>query len=63
MTILLVEQDVQEALDICDRAYVIQTGRVVLEGRGIEDESPSVELARISTGATVTFLPRRDLRS
>ncbi len=24
--------------------------------------SPSVELARISTGATVTFLPRRDLR-
>jgi hypothetical protein len=24
---------------------------------------PSVELARISTGATVTFLPRRDLRS
>ena len=25
--------------------------------------SPSVELARISTGATVTFLPRRDLRS
>ena len=25
--------------------------------------SPSVELARISTGATVTFLPRRDLRT
>jgi len=25
--------------------------------------SPSVELARISTGASVTFLPRRDLRS
>ncbi len=25
--------------------------------------SPSVDLARISTGATVTFLPRRDLRS
>jgi hypothetical protein len=24
--------------------------------------SPSVELARVSTGATVTFLPRRDLR-
>jgi len=24
---------------------------------------PSVELARISTGATVTFLPRRDLRT
>jgi branched-chain amino acid transport system ATP-binding protein len=36
VTILLVEQDVQEALDICDRAYVIQTGRVVLEGSGRE---------------------------
>jgi hypothetical protein len=24
--------------------------------------SPSLELARVSTGATVTFLPRRDLR-
>lgn len=35
-TILLVEQDVQEALDICDRAYVIQTGRVAQEGTGQE---------------------------
>ncbi len=34
VTILLVEQDVQEALDISDRAYVIQTGRVSLEGTG-----------------------------
>ena len=36
VTILLVEQDVQEALDISDRAYVIQTGRVALEGTGKE---------------------------
>ena len=36
VTILLVEQDVQEALDISDRAYVIQTGKVVLEGTGKE---------------------------
>ena len=36
VTIVLVEQDVQEALDICDRAYVIQTGRVALEGTGRE---------------------------
>ncbi len=36
VTILLVEQDVQEALDICDRAYVIQTGRVVQSGPGKE---------------------------
>ena len=34
VTVLLVEQDVQEALDICDRAYVIQTGKVALEGTG-----------------------------
>ncbi|MDD5170503.1 MAG: ABC transporter ATP-binding protein [Syntrophales bacterium] len=36
ITILLVEQNVQEALEICDRAYVIQTGRVSLEGTGKE---------------------------
>ncbi len=36
VTIILVEQDVQEALEICDRAYVIQTGRVVMEGTGEE---------------------------
>jgi branched-chain amino acid transport system ATP-binding protein len=34
MTILLVEQNVQEALEIADRGYVIQTGRVVQEGTG-----------------------------
>ena len=36
VTVLLVEQDVEAALDIADRAYVIQTGRVVLEGPGRE---------------------------
>jgi branched-chain amino acid transport system ATP-binding protein len=36
VTILLVEQDVQEALDICDRAYVLQTGKIVLQGEGKE---------------------------
>jgi branched-chain amino acid transport system ATP-binding protein len=36
VTILLVAQDVQEALDICDRAYVIQTGRIVMAGTGKE---------------------------
>jgi len=34
MTILLVEQNVREALDISDRGYVIQTGRIVIEGSG-----------------------------
>ena len=36
ITILLVEQNVREALDMGDRGYVIQTGRVVLEGTGDE---------------------------
>ncbi len=36
VTVLLVEQDVEAALDIADRAYVIQTGKVVLEGKGRE---------------------------
>ena len=36
MTILLVEQTVREALELADRGYVIQSGRVVLEGMGRE---------------------------
>ena len=36
VTVLLVEQNVFEALQISHRAYVLQTGRVVLEGRGDE---------------------------
>jgi branched-chain amino acid transport system ATP-binding protein len=36
MTILLVEQNVREALEIADRGYVLQTGRIVQEGTGEE---------------------------
>jgi branched-chain amino acid transport system ATP-binding protein len=32
LTILLVEQRVVEALESCDRGYVLETGRVVLSG-------------------------------
>jgi branched-chain amino acid transport system ATP-binding protein len=32
----LVEQNVPAALDLADRGYVLQTGRVVLEGRSEE---------------------------
>lgn len=35
-SILLVEQNAQMALSIADRAYVLETGRVVLEGPGQE---------------------------
>ncbi len=36
VTVLLVKQDVEAALDVCDRAYVVQTGKIVLEGPGRE---------------------------
>jgi branched-chain amino acid transport system ATP-binding protein len=32
LTILLVEQRVAEALELCDRGYVLETGNIVLEG-------------------------------
>jgi branched-chain amino acid transport system ATP-binding protein len=35
-TILLVEQNVFESLELSDRGYVLQTGRTVLEGTGRE---------------------------
>ncbi|ETW94490.1 MAG: amino acid ABC transporter ATPase [Candidatus Entotheonella factor] len=33
LTILLVEQRVVEALELCDRGYVLEAGRLVLEGK------------------------------
>ncbi|MDD6183421.1 MAG: ABC transporter ATP-binding protein [Lachnospiraceae bacterium] len=41
-TVLLVEQNAKKALSIADRAYVLETGQVVLEGKAsdlMEDES------------------------
>ncbi len=34
ITILMVEQNVKKTLAICDRAYVLENGRIVLEGAG-----------------------------
>jgi len=36
MSILLVEQNVREALDLAERGYVLQTGRIVGQGSGQE---------------------------
>jgi branched-chain amino acid transport system ATP-binding protein len=36
VTVLLVEQNVYESLEISTRAYVLQTGRIVMEGQGQE---------------------------
>ena len=41
MTILLVEQNASKALGIANRGYVLETGRIILQG-------PAVELARDS---------------
>lgn len=35
-TVLLVEQDIEDSLSMADRAYVLQTGKVVGEGKGPE---------------------------
>jgi branched-chain amino acid transport system ATP-binding protein len=44
ITMLLVEQNVHHALDIADRAYVMETGRVTLEGPAAQlKHNPQVE--------------------
>jgi len=50
LTILLVEQRVVEAVELCDRAYVIETGRIVLEGdKDTLLEDPRVQRAYLGT--------------
>jgi len=42
ITFLLVEQDVQNALELAHRGYVLETGRIVMEGFAqnlLKDES------------------------
>ena len=36
MTILLVEQNIRQTLKMCDRAYVLENGRIVIGGSGRE---------------------------
>jgi branched-chain amino acid transport system ATP-binding protein len=46
VSILLVEQNAAMALSVADRAYVLETGRVVLEGPALEVlENPDVQRA------------------
>jgi branched-chain amino acid transport system ATP-binding protein len=45
-SLLLVEQDVLVALDVADRAYVLENGRVVLAGRAADlKDDPGVRKA------------------
>jgi branched-chain amino acid transport system ATP-binding protein len=49
-TILLVEQNARLALDIADRAYVMETGRVTLQGSATElKQDPQVEHTYLGT--------------
>ena len=50
MTILLVEQNAAEALAIADRGYVLETGRIALEGRAADlARHPRVREAYLGT--------------
>jgi len=45
-TVLLVEQDVQHSLSLSDRGYVLEHGRIVMEGKGKELlENPDIKEA------------------
>ncbi len=45
-TILLVEQNARKALQVADRAYVLETGRIVLSGPAADlAANPDVERA------------------
>ena len=46
VTVLMVEQKVEKALAMADRAYVLQTGRVAMSGTGRELlENPEIRRA------------------
>lgn len=49
-SILLVEQNAHAALSIADYAYVLETGKIVLEGKGADlHNDPSVQQAYLGT--------------
>lgn len=51
MTVILVEQNAKKSLSICDYAYVIENGRVVMSGTGKEMlENPQVAEAYLGSG-------------
>ncbi len=54
-TILLVEQNVHHALDVADRVYVLETGRVTLEGPAeVLRRDPKVEQAYLGVGGVAS---------
>jgi branched-chain amino acid transport system ATP-binding protein len=54
-TILLVEQNVHQALDVADRAYVMETGRITLDGPADElRHEPKVEQSYLGVGGVAS---------
>jgi branched-chain amino acid transport system ATP-binding protein len=50
-TILLVEQNVHQAFEVADRAYVVETGRITLEGPAdVLRHDPKVEQSYLGVG-------------
>jgi branched-chain amino acid transport system ATP-binding protein len=50
MTLLIVEQNVQQTLQAADRAYVLENGAIALEGRGVELlDNPHMKAAYLGT--------------
>ncbi|MBM4273431.1 MAG: ABC transporter ATP-binding protein [Deltaproteobacteria bacterium] len=50
-TILLVEQNARAALKVADRGYVLETGRIILDGTAAElQEDPEVQRAYLGKG-------------
>ena len=57
MTVLLVEQNVTGTLQIADRAYVMETGEIILEGESADLlHNPEVKRAYLGKGAQEVWL-------
>lgn len=58
-TVLLVEQNAKKALSIADRAYVLETGRITLEGKAsdlLHDESVQKFILESKKGYWLSFI-------
>jgi branched-chain amino acid transport system ATP-binding protein len=53
MAVLLVDQNARLALELCERAYVLEAGRLVMQGRSAElRQSPEVRAAYLGGAAS-----------
>ena len=59
LTLLLVEQNMHQALELADRAYVLETGRVALSGTSADLRgNPFVQMAYLGVDSDQTALSR-----